>query len=473
MKRNLTLIESKQETGITLLALVITIIILLILAGITISAITGDNGIIGNAGQAKEETEIANEKEIVEKATVQAMGNNKYGNIVENELQSELDKETGEGKTETTDIGDEIEVLFKESKRYYLVDKNGNVEGEYTVIEDKNPGDITVGKDGEELDGSEEEPYEIWCIEDLVTFSNMVNGEGIRIENGNSVEIKTTNNFKEKYVVLKTDLNFESELSYQDSERTDFGDINGNKIVEGIKQELTNKEENSYGFLPIGTTSIAFSGTFDGNNNEIKNIYEKSDDNNISLGLFGSVSGSKIININISGEMNIVNPQNSSYISAGGIAGKGYGTFINCTNKVNIKGSAFGMGGILGRSINGNIELKNCSNMGELDNSSESTGGIVGRSENDIKLYNSYNLGNLIGTGHQIGGIVGYIPRGGEIINVYNYGEITKSGPNGRSGIVGAVGFSNLVITVNLKYVYNLGKVVNGSSTRCNMWAYI
>ena len=187
--------------------------------------------------------------------------------------------------------------------------------------------------------------------------------------------------------------------------------------------------------------------------------------------------------------MNIVNPQNSSYISAGGIAGKGYGTFINCTNKVNIKGSAFGMGGILGRSINGNIELKNriiYSSMSfhlphhnglltqaEIDSSSESTGGIVGRSENDIKLYNSYNLGNLIGTGHQIGGIVGYIPRGGEIINVYNYGEITKSGPNGRSGIVGAVGFSNLVITVNLKYVYNLGKVVNGSSTRCNMWAYI
>ena len=73
--------KNKQEKGITLLALVITIIVLLILAGITISAITGDNGIIGNAGQAKKETEIASEKEIVEKATVQAMGNNKYGNI--------------------------------------------------------------------------------------------------------------------------------------------------------------------------------------------------------------------------------------------------------------------------------------------------------------------------------------------------------------------------------------------------------
>ena len=119
--------ELKKNRGITLLALVITIIVLLILAGITISAITGDNGIIGNAGQAKEETEISNEKEIVEKATVQAMGNNKYGNIVESELQSELDKETGEGKTKTTEIGEEIEVIFIESDRYYSVDKDGNV----------------------------------------------------------------------------------------------------------------------------------------------------------------------------------------------------------------------------------------------------------------------------------------------------------------------------------------------------------
>ena len=75
MKRN------EKEKGITLLALVITVIVLLILAGITIGTITGDNGIIRNAQNAKEDTEIANEKEVVEKATVQTMGNNKYGNV--------------------------------------------------------------------------------------------------------------------------------------------------------------------------------------------------------------------------------------------------------------------------------------------------------------------------------------------------------------------------------------------------------
>ena len=117
----------KAEKGITILALVITIIVLLILAGITISAITSDNGIIQNAGKAKEEAEIANEKEVLEKATVQAMENNKYGNIEKDELQNALDKETGEGKTQTSEIGEEIEVVFIESDRYYTVDRDGNV----------------------------------------------------------------------------------------------------------------------------------------------------------------------------------------------------------------------------------------------------------------------------------------------------------------------------------------------------------
>ena len=52
-----------KENGITLIALVITIIILLILAGVTIAALSGDNGILKNAGKAKEETE---KSEIIE-----------------------------------------------------------------------------------------------------------------------------------------------------------------------------------------------------------------------------------------------------------------------------------------------------------------------------------------------------------------------------------------------------------------------
>ena len=44
------------------------------IVGITITLLTGENGLIKNAGQAKQETEIANEKEILERATARSNG---------------------------------------------------------------------------------------------------------------------------------------------------------------------------------------------------------------------------------------------------------------------------------------------------------------------------------------------------------------------------------------------------------------
>ena len=53
----------KSKKGITLIALVITIIVLLILAGVSINAVIGENGIASKAKLAKEETAIAEDKE--------------------------------------------------------------------------------------------------------------------------------------------------------------------------------------------------------------------------------------------------------------------------------------------------------------------------------------------------------------------------------------------------------------------------
>ena len=49
----------KLIPGITLIALVVTVVVLLILAGISIRVLSGDNGIINQAKKGKEETEIA------------------------------------------------------------------------------------------------------------------------------------------------------------------------------------------------------------------------------------------------------------------------------------------------------------------------------------------------------------------------------------------------------------------------------
>lgn len=49
----------KKQNGITLIALVITIIVLLILAGVSIAMLTGENGILNQATTAKSDTEKA------------------------------------------------------------------------------------------------------------------------------------------------------------------------------------------------------------------------------------------------------------------------------------------------------------------------------------------------------------------------------------------------------------------------------
>lgn len=87
------LCNNQQNKGITLIALVITIIVLLILAGVSISTLTGENGILTQATTAKEKNEIAGiveeiKLDIIEKQT----SNNNYGKIYETELKSILDK---------------------------------------------------------------------------------------------------------------------------------------------------------------------------------------------------------------------------------------------------------------------------------------------------------------------------------------------------------------------------------------------
>ena len=56
----------KNKKGITLIALVITIIVLLILAGVSIAMLTGTNGILTQAQKAKLSTELSSYKEQLE-----------------------------------------------------------------------------------------------------------------------------------------------------------------------------------------------------------------------------------------------------------------------------------------------------------------------------------------------------------------------------------------------------------------------
>ena len=123
LNSNFQLLTSDHR-GITLLALIITIIIMLILAGVTIGTING--GLFNYAGKAKQSTEVANEKDIVSNAAILAMSNNKYGKITKDELQKELEKIVGKDKTDVTTDEDSFIVIFSDSNRKYFIDSKGN-----------------------------------------------------------------------------------------------------------------------------------------------------------------------------------------------------------------------------------------------------------------------------------------------------------------------------------------------------------
>ena len=120
--------QQNKTKGITLIALIVTIIVLLILAGISIATLTGDNGVLKSTLSAKEKAEISNEKEILEVATVQAMGRDRAGIVTKIRLQTALDENTSEGITNVEEDEEILLTTFVQSGRIYEVDKDGNIK---------------------------------------------------------------------------------------------------------------------------------------------------------------------------------------------------------------------------------------------------------------------------------------------------------------------------------------------------------
>lgn len=124
--------KRKNDKGITLISLVVTIIIMLILAGVVITLVLGNNGLIGNAKQAKKETIIAQEKEQIKISYTSGVLNKLNDDITESDLQIQLDMLIGENKTKvTTAMNENLTVKFLETGHIYEI-----VDGEvYEKIE--------------------------------------------------------------------------------------------------------------------------------------------------------------------------------------------------------------------------------------------------------------------------------------------------------------------------------------------------
>ena len=80
--------RKKDNKGITLIALIVTIIVILILAGASIAMMTGDNGVLTKAAQAKTDTDKASDEEAVKLAVISSIGTE--GEVEIAKLQKEM-----------------------------------------------------------------------------------------------------------------------------------------------------------------------------------------------------------------------------------------------------------------------------------------------------------------------------------------------------------------------------------------------
>lgn len=207
-------------------------------------------------------------------------------------------------------------------------------------------------------------------------------------------------------------------------------------------------------FAPIGTKTVPYTGTFNGNSHSISGLSVNGSD---TAGLFGYVKGATIQNINLCDSQITATNAGGSGTSTGGIVGfaTDKAKIENCsTNSITITANSLHIGGIIGRGEN-LTEISNCTNTSTLTGTYH-VGGIAG-SINGSSITNCGNSGDLPATkSSHVGGIVGFT-HGGQISTCYNTGEVT-GGSNADVG--GIVGMSETLPLIS--DCYNVGAVHSG-----------
>ncbi len=216
---------------------------------------------------------------------------------------------------------------------------------------------------------------------------------------------------------------------------------------------------------PICGNDVPFTGSFNGNNQEIQNVsiryYESFFD---GVGLFGNVDNSiyekgiynlGLVDPNMEGDtktgglVGLLNSGNIDHCysiggqirgnqSVGGLVGENdnQSTVSNCYSTSHIIGNS-STGGLVGRNYNNSMVI-NCYASGDVTGA-WIVGGLVGYNSNNSSINQSYSNNNVTGTSYSIGGLVGYNHQNSTVSNCYSNSNVFGNDKTG--GLVG----SNLV----------------------------
>ena len=151
------------KKGITLISLVVTIIVLLILAGVTIATLTGENGVLTRATEAKNKTEESQEKEGLELAvTSSQMEDVNTLEITEEKLSDAIKQQFGNNKNfSITDNGDgSFLVSMNDTQRMYYIDETGEVIYQSKMLKISTADELKAFRD----DVNSGNTYEGWYV---------------------------------------------------------------------------------------------------------------------------------------------------------------------------------------------------------------------------------------------------------------------------------------------------------------------
>ena len=422
----------QKKKGISLVVLIVTVLVMIILAGVVIIGL--NNGeIINMTNEVGVTAQTKNEKIVLENIISISLKRNIFGSLTAQELQNSID-ELSLNMT-AMDNGKTIVVRFDDVDKYYEIKPNGKILGTIEIVKDSIPGAF----DGS---GTQDDPFVIMSIEDLVYFS------------------QNAKKYQNKYVSLGKTLDFKSNLSYGDAYTTDYDVYLGGDGTTGLKEQLTN----GLGFKPI-----SFVGTFEGNNNAIKNIIVEVDGN---AGLFSSIMGS-IVNLKVSGNIT------SASGHAGGIIGnieaaRYVVTIDNCHFEGNVEVlKAKAAGGIVGHFFLGTCNVLNCSVKGEVKALSKLVGsvagGLIGHVEREsvLQVDSCTNYSNVTASYSGAGGCLGYNwDATVRIKNTCNYGEVRTTGSASHDGIGGFVGRINIPKETVIENCYNKGIITTAEPVK-------
>ena len=135
----------KNKKGITLIALVVTVVVLIILAGVSINAVLGDNGIIKKANQAASVTKEAEVKEAINRTILEFYLTNDYET-----LEDFLKAKVTEGKIDSVTKNADGTLTVKKGEYSVTVENKtnssgGSSSGGSTGGETQTP-EITIGE---------------------------------------------------------------------------------------------------------------------------------------------------------------------------------------------------------------------------------------------------------------------------------------------------------------------------------------